>query len=166
MRLFIASDHAGFQLKSELIRQKSLKYSDCNDIDLIDLGTTGNESCDYPVFANKLVENLINASETDRGILICGTGIGMSIAANRYPKIRAALCFNEEMAIMSRKHNNANVIVFGARIITYETAICCVEAFLHTDFDGGRHARRLTLIDSSDSKAECALDEKYMRRLA
>ena len=75
MKLFIASDHAGFQLKSELIRQKNLKYSDYPDIDLIDLGTAGNESCDYPVFANKLVENLINASETDRGILICGTGI-------------------------------------------------------------------------------------------
>lgn len=150
MKLFIASDHAGFQLKSELIRQKNLKYSDYPDIDLIDLGTAGNESCDYPVFANKLVENLINASETDRGILICGTGIGMSIAANRYPKIRAALCFNEEMAIMSRRHNKANVLVLGARIINLHVAVQCVQAFLKTDFEGGRHERRLALID------ECA----------
>lgn len=147
MRLFIASDHAGFQLKSELIRQRSLKYSDCTGIDLIDLGTDSNESCDYPVFANKLAENLLNASETDRGILICGTGIGMSIAANRYPKIRAALCFNEEMAIMSRRHNNANVLVLGARIIDSHVAVQCIQAFLKTDFEGGRHARRLALMD-------------------
>ena len=168
MKIFIASDHAGFELKERLIEHIKKNISNTNSI--IDLGTNNTSSCDYPIFANKLVQHLLenpsDSNNKNRGILICGTGIGMSIAANRTPGIRAALCFNKEMAIMSRKHNNSNVIVFGARIITYETAICCVEAFLHTDFDGGRHARRLTLIDSSDSKAECALDEKYMRRLA
>lgn len=152
MKLFIASDHAGFQLKSELIK-KMHEYSDKgnnSEIELVDLGTNSDESCDYPIFAKKLVENLLNASEKDRGILICGTGIGMSIAANRHSQIRAALCFNEEMAIMSRKHNNANVLVLGARIIDFDVALQCIRAFLKTDFEGGRHARRLALIE------ECA----------
>ena len=154
MKLFIASDHAGFQLKSELIK-KMHEYSDKgnnSEIELVDLGTNSDESCDYPFFANKLVENLLNASEKDRGILICGTGIGMSIAANRHSQIRAALCFNKEMAIMSRKHNNANVLVLGARIIDFDVAVQCVRAFLETDFEGGRHARRLALIDECAKK--------------
>ena len=154
MKLFIASDHAGFQLKSELIK-KMHEYSDKgnnSEIELVDFGTNSTESCDYPFFANKLVENLLNASEKDRGILICGTGIGMSIAANRHSQIRAALCFNEEMAIMSRRHNNANVLVLGARIVDFDVAVQCVRAFLKTDFEGGRHARRLALIDECAKK--------------
>ena len=137
MSIFIASDHAGFELKEYL-----KKY-----FDLSDLGTHDNSSCDYPIFAKKLVSQL---RDGDRGILICGTGIGMSIAANRFKNIRAALCFNEEMTALSRQHNNANVLVLGARIISPETAKNCVEKFLSTDFEGGRHQRRVKLIDRTD----------------
>ena len=133
MGIFIASDHAGFKLKEYL-----KKY-----FDLSDLGTYDEESCDYPVFAKKLVDQM---KEGDKGILICGTGIGMSIVVNRYKNIRAALCFNEEMTVLARQHNNANVLVLGARIISTEIAKTCVEKFLSTDFEGGRHQRRLKLI--------------------
>ncbi len=133
MSIFIASDHAGFELKEYLKTQ----------LNLLDLGTHSSESCDYPVFAKKLAIKLKN---DDKGILICGTGIGMSIAANRFKNIRAALCFNEEMATLARQHNDANVLVLGARIISPETAKNCVEKFLSTDFEGGRHRRRLALI--------------------
>ena len=133
MSIFIASDHAGFELKEYLKTQ----------FNLLDLGTHSSESCDYPVFAKKLAIRLKN---DDKGILICGTGIGMSIAANRFENIRAALCFNEEMAALARRHNDANVLVLGARIISPETAKNCVEKFLSTNFEGGRHQRRLELI--------------------
>ena len=133
MGIFIASDHAGFKLKDYL-----KKY-----FDLSDLGTYDEESCDYPVFAKKLVDQM---KEGDKGILICGTGIGMSIVVNRYKNIRAALCFNEELTVLARQHNNANVLVLGARIISTEIAKTCVEKFLSTDFEGGRHQRRLKLI--------------------
>lgn len=134
MSIFIASDHAGFELKEYLQTQ----------FNLLNLGTHNEESCDYPVFAKKLAIRLKN---DDKGILICGTGIGMSIAANRFKNIRAALCFNEEMAKLARQHNDANILVLGARIISPETAKTCVEKFLSTDFEGGRHRRRLELID-------------------
>lgn len=135
MEIFIASDHAGFELKEYLK----------NHFDLLDLGTNDGMSCDYPVFAKKLCNQI---KENDRGILICGTGIGMSIVANRFKNIRAALCFNEEMAVLSRQHNDANVLVLGARIISAETARNCVEKFLSTNFEGGRHQRRLELINN------------------
>ncbi|MCR4556144.1 MAG: ribose 5-phosphate isomerase B [Alphaproteobacteria bacterium] len=134
MSIFIASDHAGFELKEYLQTQ----------FNLLDLGTHSAESCDYPVFAKKLVGHL---KEGDKGILICGTGIGMSIAANRFKNVRAALCFNEEMAKLTRQHNDANVLVLGARIVSPEIAKNCVEKFLSTDFEGGRHQRRLDLIN-------------------
>lgn len=151
MKVFIASDHAGFQMKSELI-ERIHEYDE--KIELIDFGTDNSVPCDYPIFANKTVERLARAADTDRGILICGTGIGMSIAANRNPKIRAALCFSEKMAIMSRKHNNANVIVFGAQMIDCSIAMHCVVAFLRTEFEGGRHARRLALINAAGVHGE------------
>ena len=134
MSVFIASDHAGFGLKWYLHKCFNLE----------DLGTYDEKSCDYPVYAKKLVGQM---KEGNKGILICGTGIGMSIVANRFKKIRAALCFNEEMAILSRQHNDANILVLGARIIPAETARGCVKKFLSTDFEGGRHQRRLDLID-------------------
>lgn len=152
IKLFIASDHAGFLLKAYL-KQEIHDYFD--GIDIIDLGTDSEESCDYPVYADKLVKNLLayaknkeNSSATiSRGVLICGSGIGMSIAANRNPGIRAALCSSEAIAAFSRQHNDANVIVFGARFINFEIALHCLVCFLNTDFDGGRHARRLELIN-------------------
>lgn len=134
MSIFIASDHAGFELKEYLQTQ----------FNLLDLGTHSTESCDYPVFAKMLCSQM---KEGDKGILICGTGIGMSIAANRFRNIRAALCFNEEMATLARQHNDANILVLGARIISPETAKNCVEKFLDTDFEGGRHQRRVESMD-------------------
>lgn len=138
-KICIASDHAGFILKKELLERYSDKY------EVADLGTSSLESCDYPIFAEKLVEHVL---ENDcRGILICGTGIGMSIAANRHKKIRATLCYNEEMAEMSRRHNDANVLVLGAKIISLNEACLCFEKFMTMDFEGGRHQRRIDLID-------------------
>ena len=134
MSIFIASDHAGFELKEYLQTQ----------FNLLDLGTHSTESCDYPVFAKMLCSQM---KEGDKGILICGTGIGMSIAANRFRNIRAALCFNEEMATLARQHNDANILVLGARIISPETDKNCVEKFLDTDFEGGRHQRRVESMD-------------------
>ncbi|MDR2794515.1 MAG: ribose 5-phosphate isomerase B [Holosporaceae bacterium] len=140
MSIFIASDHAGFGLKKFLIAQLETAVTN--------LGTDSPDSCDYPIFAHKLVQHLLSCNpEEARGILICGTGIGMSMVANRYDCVRAALCFNEEMAVMARKHNNANVIVLGARIVDHDTALKCVRSFLITKFDGGRHESRLHLID-------------------
>jgi len=137
--VFIASDHAGFLLKQYLIK---------NLDNTIDLGTDNTESCDYPIFAKKLVDKILASSCSEYcGILICGTGIGMSISANRNKNIRAALCFNEKMAEMSRKHNDANIIIFGANVIDEETALKCAQIFLNTDFEYGRHERRLSLID-------------------
>ena len=134
MNTFIASDHAGFKLK-EFLKSK---------FNVLDLGTRNEESCDYPIFARKLTSRM---KPDDRGILICGSGIGMSIVANRDENIRAALCFNEEMAELARRHNDANVIVFGGRIISDQVAWACVEKFLSTEFEGGRHKTRVDLIN-------------------
>ncbi|MDR0632275.1 MAG: ribose 5-phosphate isomerase B [Holosporaceae bacterium] len=138
MKIFIASDHVGFGMKRYLIEK--------SEWDLTDLGTDCPESCDYPIFARKLSDCVLEAGD-NCGILICSTGIGMSIAANRCVGIRAALCFNEKMAEFSRRHNDANVIVFGANVVNYETAANCLRVFLQTEFEGGRHNRRLKLID-------------------
>jgi ribose 5-phosphate isomerase B len=149
-RIFIASDHAGFFMKKYLIEN-------FNGGEICDLGTTDSTPCDYPIFAHKLVTELLNYEldcELDKGdaravgVLLCSTGIGMSIASNRNIYIRAALCFNEEMAMAARRHNDANIIVFGASIIDNETALKCLRLFLSTDFEAGRHARRLDLIRS------------------
>ena len=138
--IFIASDHAGFELKKKLIFEicATEKYK------ISDLGTDSTESCDYPIFANRVVKKL-EMYDDSYGVLICGTGIGMSITANRFPSVRAALCFDENMAEMARKHNN--VIVFGARIISSDMALSSLYRFLETDFEGGRHSRRLKMIN-------------------
>ncbi|MDR2157743.1 MAG: ribose 5-phosphate isomerase B [Holosporaceae bacterium] len=138
MKIFIASDHAGFAMKQDLLKYSGLK--------MIDLGTNGIESCDYPIFAQKLSRNVLN-TKGSRGILICNTGIGMTIAANRYKGIRAALCLNEKMTELSRRHNNANVIVFGSGIIDAETALSCLQLFFNSKFESGRHRRRLNLLE-------------------
>lgn len=136
MKIYIASDHAGFQLKSHII--KSLA-----EYKVEDLGCYSEESVDYPDCANKLVEKLTDESG-QFGILICGSGVGISIAANRHKHIRAALCYNEEIAALARKHNNANVIVFGARFISAEMALSSLQTFLSTEFEGGRHKKRIS----------------------
>ena len=136
----IASDHAGFELK-EVIKKYLIK----NRKKVLDLGTTNNNSVDYPDYAHLLSKKIKN-SRSLFGVLICGSGIGMSIVANRHKNIRAALCNNIISAKLSRKHNNANVISLGSRIIKKKEALKCVKEFLKTNFEGGRHLRRVKKI--------------------
>ncbi|MBN8828170.1 MAG: ribose 5-phosphate isomerase B [Sphingobacteriia bacterium] len=145
-KIYLASDHAGFKLK-EIIKEYFIK----GDQAFIDLGTTSEESCDYPDLALNLCERLESEKE-GIGILICGSGIGMSIAANRYSHIRAALCINETMAKLAREHNNANVLVLGARLIDEKSNIKCVETFINTAFEGGRHIERVNKLTNLRSK--------------
>jgi len=140
-KILIASDHGGFSLKETL---KS--YLDKKGYQVIDLGTNSIESVNYPDFA-KLLAQGIKKKQAKRGILICTSGIGMSIAANRFPFIRAALVSNPELAHMSRSHNDANVLVFGAHYIKPKTAKQCVDEFLTTAFEGGRHCVRVKALE-------------------
>ena len=134
----IAADHAGVGLKQELAELLTGK-----GFKLLDLGTHGPDSVDYPDFAEKMAE-VIRDGRASRGVLVCGSGIGIGIAANRFPGIRAATCTDATMARLSRAHNDANVISLGARIVGFETARDCVLTFLSTPFDGGeRHQRRI-----------------------
>ncbi|HJT06245.1 MAG TPA: ribose 5-phosphate isomerase B [Stellaceae bacterium] len=133
----IAADHGGFDLKSSLIPElHDLGY------EVLDLGTMSRESVDYPDFAEALA-GVIADGRAARGILICGTGIGMSIAANRHRSIRAALVHDGTGARLARQHNDANVLVLGGRVLGAEVAKDCVKTFFATPFDGGRHARRI-----------------------
>lgn len=139
-KIFIASDHGGFFLKEQIF-----KYLQDMSINVSDLGTNDSSSVDYPDFSKLLVEKLKN-DKNSFGILLCGTGIGMSIAANRYNHIRAALCTDEEMAMLSRKHNNANVLVIGGRTTSLNLAKKIINSFLQTEFENGRHTERLKKI--------------------
>lgn len=141
MKLAIGSDHGGFELKQEIMRS----LSSLANLQLIDMGAASKDSVDYPDFGAKVSE-AVSTGAADRGILICGTGIGMSIVANRYPKVRAALCHDHFTAKMSREHNDANVLVLGERVIGKGVALEIVETWLTTDFAGGRHAVRLEKI--------------------
>lgn len=138
--IHLASDHAGLALKSHLARLLADR-----GFAVEDEGAHTAESCDYPVFAHKLCEAV--EREGSLGILICGTGIGMSMAANRHPGIRAALCNTELQAVMARRHNDANVLCLGARIIGIELAQAIAEAFLAGTFEGGRHQRRIDMLN-------------------
>lgn len=132
--IYIASDHAGYELKTQILSQYDLK--------IIDLGTNSNASVDYPDFANFLIKK-IKSNENSLGILICGSGIGMSIAANRDSKIRAGIAFNPEVAKLMRQHNNANVIVLPGRFINIHEALNCINNFLTSKFELGRHKKRI-----------------------
>ena len=135
-KLYIASDHAGFALKNKL----------CNYFKtLIDLGTNSEESVDYPDFAHKLTKEVLKDSNS-LGILICGTGVGMSMAANRVKDIRAGLVSNNEIARLIRQHNNANVLVLPGRFMDEEEAIKSVKTFIETEFEAGRHQVRIDKI--------------------
>lgn len=140
MKIAIAADHGGVELKEALKKKFSA-------LDLTDLGTHGNESVDYPDFGAALARK-VAAGEFERGILICGSGIGISIAANKIKGIRAALCHNAYTAEMARKHNDANVIAMGGRVVDEKTAVEMVEIFLNTAFEGGRHARRVEKLNA------------------
>ncbi len=135
-KLAIACDHGGYALKEAVKERFSSK------VEFIDLGTNSNDSVDYPEYGQALAKSIINGDVT-RGILICGTGIGISIAANRFSEIRAALCTDVTMAKLTRAHNDANVLALGARIVGEEVAFDIVDAFLTTEFEGGRHLNRI-----------------------
>jgi ribose 5-phosphate isomerase B len=133
----LASDHAGHALKSELAAHLGRR-----GIPVLDLGTDGPESVDYPDYGHALAA-AVRDGRAARGVLVCGTGIGVSIAANRHPGIRAAVCQDATTARLARQHNDANVLALGARIVGPEVARDCLDAFLDTPFEGGRHARRV-----------------------
>ncbi|HZR47692.1 MAG TPA: ribose 5-phosphate isomerase B [Candidatus Manganitrophaceae bacterium] len=140
MKITIASDHAGFGLKSRILRYLTEK-----NLETSDLGPDGRDSVDYPDFAVKVAMS-VSDGRSDLGILICGTGIGMSIAANKVPGIRAALCHNVATAEASRRHNDANVLVLGERVLDEATALQIVETWLASEFDAGRHQKRIEKI--------------------
>ena len=138
MIIAIGADHGGFELKKQLLTEY------CKDgVSLMDMGTFTDESCDYPLIADKVAECVLSG-QADAGILICGTGIGISIAANRHKGIRAAMIYSNEVASLSREHNNANVAVFGARTQNKDDVIKYLDTFLTTPFSNGeRHCRRI-----------------------
>ncbi len=135
-RVFIASDHAGFELKNLLVKGSNL-------VEWADLGPFTPDRVDYPDFAHDLCSRMLNESSNTFGVLICGSGQGMAIAANRHRHIRAALCWNSEIAKLSREHNNANVLCLGARFTQANEAIEILKIFLSSRFEGGRHAQRV-----------------------
>ena len=139
-RVLLASDHAGFKLKDKIKRFLIKKGNT-----VLDLGTKNVNSVDYPDYAHLLSKKMKN-NKSQFGILICGTGIGMDMAANKHKNIRAALCYNTKSTKLSRQHNNANVMTIGARLIKEKTALMCVSTFLKTEFVGGRHIKRIKKI--------------------
>lgn len=143
MKLVIASDHAGFSLKNDLVPWLIEK----RELTVEDLGPSSSDSVDYPDFAGKLCRHILD-EKAEMGILICNSGIGMSISANRYPGIRASLCLFPRMAYYARHHNNANVLVLGGGITASFQAREIVDVFLGEEFDGGRHAGRNSKIES------------------
>ena len=139
-KIFISSDHAGFKLKEDikiLLKRKKLKIED--------LGPKNDSRVDYPDFAHKLARK-VKVSKNNIGILVCGSGTGMNIAANKHKNIRAAQCFNLKSTKLSRLHNDANIITLGSRLLTKKKALRFVSVFLNTKFDGGRHLRRVKKI--------------------
>lgn len=143
MKIVIGSDHAGYEIK-EVIKKVLLS----RHVDPVDVGTYGEESCDYPDFG-KMVAEGVSTGEFDRGILICGTGIGMSMVANRFSGVRAALCHDIYTAKMSRMHNDANILVMGGRVIGRGLAEEILTTWLDTAFEGGRHKGRIDKIENT-----------------
>ncbi len=139
-KIGIANDHAGFYMKKFLVEELTKK-----GYEIVDFGCYSAESCDYPDYAHPLAE-AIEKGELTRGISLCGSGNGIAITLNKHQGIRAAICWNEEMATLARTHNNANVCSLPARFIDYDMALRIVNIFLNTGFDGGRHQRRIEKI--------------------
>jgi len=141
LKVALGCDHGGFVYK-----QKIIDYLKARNIEFVDVGTYTREACDYPDIARSVTE-LVASGQVDRGILVCGTGIGMSIAANKIRGIRAALCGDTYSARVSRAHNNANVLCLGERVIGEHLALDIVDIWLKTGFEGGRHKRRVDIIE-------------------
>ena len=141
IKIALGGDHAGYAYKADFI-----KYLEENGYECVNVGTDGPESVDYPIFAGKVCD-LVSSGECRFGVLICGTGIGMSMAANKHHGIRAALCGDVESARLTRMHNDANVLCLGARIISYEKALEILKVFLSASFMGEHHVRRVKMLD-------------------
>lgn len=141
MKIALASDHAGLLMKNQL-----KDFFQNKGFEVADLGTSDCQSVDYPVYADKVTDAILGKT-ADLGVLVCGTGIGISIRANRHKGIRAALVYSDEVAEMVKKHNNANVIVFGGRTMQFNEAAKRAEIFLNTEFEGGRHQKRIDMLD-------------------
>ena len=139
MKIGIGNDHSALELKAEVIA-----FLKENGHEVVDYGTTSAESCDYPVYG-EIVARAVAAGEVERGILICGTGLGISLAANKVKGIRACVCSEPYTARMSRAHNDCKVLAFGARVVGAELAKMIVDVWLNTEFEGGRHQRRVDL---------------------
>jgi len=139
-KIFISSDHAGFKLK-EIIKLYLIKKK----LSFFDLGPNSEARTDYPLYAHKVAKK-VKINKNYIGILVCGSGIGMNITANRHKNIRAAQCFNLKSAKLSRLHNDANIITLGSRLLTKKNALTCVDIFLNTKFEGGRHLKRIKKI--------------------
>ena len=139
-KIFLSSDHAGYELKEKIkiyLDKKKIKYAD--------LGPFNTDKVDYPVYAHRVAKK-VKTNNNYTGILICGSGMGMNITANRHKNIRAAQCFNLKSTKLSRLHNDANIITLGSRLLTKKNALNCVSVFLDTKFESGRHARRIKKI--------------------
>jgi len=143
MKIAIGNDHAGTELKLQILR-----YLEENNHTVINVGTDTDESVDYPDFAHQ-VGYKVDQGETEKGIVICGSGNGVNITVNKYPGVRSALCWTTEIAALARQHNNANVIAIPARFVSAEMALEMVKVFFETDFEGGRHSRRVDKIPQS-----------------
>ncbi|MDQ2087675.1 ribose 5-phosphate isomerase B [Herbivorax sp. ANBcel31] len=146
MILAIGSDHAGYELKEEII-----KYLKEQNIEYIDFGTCSCESVDYPDYGLKVAE-AVKQGKCDSGIVICGTGLGISMSANKVPGIRAAVCANSYMAKMAREHNDGNVLALGARVVGAGLALDIVETWINSDFEGGKHKKRVDKISKIEEK--------------
>ena len=144
MKIVVGSDHAAYELK-EAIKEKLIGEGH----EVIDVGCDSPESVDYPKYGHA-VGRAVASGEAERGIAVCGSGIGISIACNKVPGIRAALCTSVEMAEMCRRHNNANVVCMGARMISQELAFDIIDTWMTTDFEGGKHLRRINEIEDLD----------------
>jgi ribose 5-phosphate isomerase B len=145
-RIPIASDHAGFEMKAKVAKAlAALGY------DVQDLGPGSAESTDYPDYGHPLAEQ-VSKGEARRGVLMCGTGLGMSYVANRHPHVRAAVAWTPEIATLARRHNDANVLVLPARFISDEDALAILKAWLDTPFDGGRHERRVEKVELLEAR--------------
>jgi ribose 5-phosphate isomerase B len=138
----IGSDHAGYELKESI-----KKYMEEKGYQMEDHGTSSSESTDYPEYAHAVANSVAEDNDVDQGILICGSGNGISMSANKHSGIRAALCWDKEVAVLAKQHNDANIVALPAGFITTEEALGIIDAFLEEEFEGGRHQRRVDKID-------------------
>ena len=154
MKVAIGNDHVAVDMKNQI-----KEHLESKGIQIVNCGTDSTERTDYPVYGKKVSE-LVVAGQVDFGILICGTGAGISLAANKVKGVRAVLCSEPYTAKLSRSHNNANIVAFGARVIGIETAKMIVDEFLNTEFEGGRHQRRVDMITAIENGADISVQNR------